>query len=314
MNGIINLLKPPGISSHQAVGFVRRVLRTRKVGHTGTLDPGAAGVLPICVGKGTKLVPFLIEKDKRYIGEMTLGISTTSQDAIGETVKINTDFAISPQRLADTLADFTGSISQLPPMTSAVRVQGKKLYEYARAGEEVDRAERRAIIHSLHINKVWPEGSVTDPITFGARILLDVTCSKGTYIRTLFHDIGEALGVGAHMSFLTRVSSGPFSIQDSFTIEEIENRAKRKDLSFLLPLSEGLPDWARVKVSPLAEERILHGNFVYPDEFLEVPTELVPGDQIILQDLAGEVLALAELIVREGSLVCQPTRVIKEGT
>lgn len=288
---------------------MRKILQTKKVGHTGTLDPGASGVLPIVVGTATKLSSYLTESDKAYVTELTLGISTSTQDASGETVNLKTGFSISPQELAKALAFFQGKITQIPPMSSAVRVNGRRLYELDRQGISIARKPRDVEIYALNIERIWNEG---ESFGFGTRILLKVACSKGTYIRTLCHDLGELLGVGAHMSSLVRISSGPFMLENAFLLEEISALIKQNDYQFLLPLASGLPDWPQVKVHPLAEERIQHGNFILPEHFLEVPTTLIVGDEVLLQSIDGEVLALAEIKLTD-QLICQPFRVFVRG-
>lgn len=290
------------------VNTLRRLLHMKKIGHTGTLDPGASGVLTLCIGKGTRVVSYLLEKDKRYVAELTLGLATDTQDASGETLQITTDFSISPMKFAATVHRFRGQQEQLPPMTSAIRVDGQRLYKAARAGREVERQPRSIHVYDLHINKIWPEGE--PDLHFGSRVLLDVRCSKGTYIRTLCHDIGERLGVGAHMSFLSRTQNGPFSIQDSFTLEEIETKITGNDLSFIMPIEAALPHWPKVIVSPLAEQRIRHGNAVTIDHLMSVPRALVPDDEVLVMGLDGDLLALA-MIERQEQLVCQPFRVLK---
>lgn len=310
MNGIINVIKPMGMSSHQVVSHLRRLLNTRRIGHAGTLDPGAGGLLTVCVGQATKLMQFMVEYDKAYVAEMTLGLSTSTQDAAGSTEKITTDFQITPKQLADALAAFRGEIEQIPPMASAVRMQGRRLYELSREGVTVERKPRKVVIYDLHVNKVWNE--YEDMMTFGSRVLLYVECSKGTYIRTLCHDVGERLGVGAHLSFLSRVRSGPFELNDGFTLEDIADMVKRGDMSFLLPMTKALPDWAQVKVSPLAERRVRHGNAITPDDFVDVPRKLHVDERVFLLDVSGTVLAIGQ-IRRAGGLICQPIRVFMEG-
>ncbi|NMA60451.1 MAG: tRNA pseudouridine(55) synthase TruB [Firmicutes bacterium] len=309
MNGIVNVLKPPGMSSHQVVGFLRRELGTKKIGHTGTLDPGASGVLPLVVGNATKLSGYLTDFHKTYVAELTLGISTTTQDASGDTMELNTGFAISPRELAEALASFQGTISQVPPMSSAIRVGGQRLYELDRRGVTIPREPREVQVYSINIERIWSEG---DNFGFGTRVLIRVVCSKGTYIRTLCHDLGEKLGVGAHMSSLVRTASGPFTTQDAYTLEEISNLVQIEDYSFLLPMEAGLPGWIKVKVHPLVEERIQHGNFILPEHFLDVPSTLVVGDEVVLMSIDGEVLALAE-IKKTDQLICQPFRVFARG-
>lgn len=306
MDGIINVLKPPGMSSHQVVSFVRKQLKIKRVGHTGTLDPGASGVLPIVVGKATRLSEYLMDHAKTYVVELTLGISTTSQDASGATVSLNTDFSLSPKQLAEAIASFQGSILQIPPMASAIRVDGKRLYELDRQGISIPREPREVQIYAIHIERIWSEGEMG--MGFGTRVLLRVSCSKGTYVRTLCHDLGEKLGVGGHMSFLSRVASGPFTSAEAYTLEEIALLQSRNDDRFILPMENGLPDWIKVIVHPLVEERIKHGNFILPEHFLDVPELLTVGDDVVLLNVEGEVLGLAE-IKKTDQLICQPFRV-----
>lgn len=221
--GVINLLKPPGITSHDAVARLRRILKERRIGHGGTLDPGAAGVLPILVGRATKLMPYLSSLRKSYRAEMTLGIVTDTQDASGVTVNVSESFSLPPKALGDAMATFIGSIQQVPPMASAVKVGGKRLYQLAREGREVQREPRAVEIFEMHVVAVLPQG--TERLVTGTRVIFDVDCSKGTYIRTLCHDIGRRLGCGAHMSFLVRTRVGPYTLQESFTLEEVEQAA-----------------------------------------------------------------------------------------
>lgn len=310
MNGIVNLLKPTGMSSHQVVSFLRRQLQTKQVGHTGTLDPGASGVLPLVVGNATKLSQYLTEHDKTYLAELTLGLATDTQDGGGATIALNTNFSISPWQLADVLAAFRGKIDQIPPMASAVRVDGKRLYELAREGVTVARPPRQVHIYSIGIERIWTEDQ--SKLGFGTRVLLRVSCSKGTYIRTLCHDIGSKLGVHGHLSFLTRTESGPFTSAEAYTVEEIELLIENNDLSFLLPMEKGLPDWTKVKVHPLVEERLKHGNFILPKHLVDVPSSLVVGEQVALLSIDGEMLALAE-IRKTDQLICQPFRVFTGG-
>lgn len=310
MDGIINVIKPMGMSSHQVVSFLRRLLKTRRVGHAGTLDPGAGGLLTVCVGQATKLVQFMAEYDKAYVAEMTLGISTSTQDAAGATEQVAEGFQITPKQLADALAAFRGDILQVPPMDSAVRAGGRRLYELSREGVTVARKPRQVRISTIHVNKVWNE--FEDVLTFGSRVLLYVECSKGTYIRTLCHDVGAKLGVGAHLSFLSRVRSGPFTFQDAFTLEAIADLAARGDMRFLLPMTSALPHWAQVKVSPTAERRVRNGNAITPDDFVDVPRDLQVGDYVFLLELSGNVLAAGQ-IRYTGKLICQPIRVFVEG-
>lgn len=231
MDGIINVLKPPGMTSADVVAWVRHTLGMKRVGHTGTLDPAVAGVLPICCGKATRLAEYLTDQGKAYRAEITFGAITDTQDAYGTLLNVEIS-QITPGDLAQALEKFKGKIKQIPPIFSAVRKNGKHLYEYARAGKDIEREAREIEISRLELIE-WQQGKYP-------RALLDIECSKGTYIRTLCHDIGEYLGCGAHMSYLLRVRSGPYNLDESWTLEEIKASVEDKDYEFLLPFSSGL--------------------------------------------------------------------------
>ncbi|EHQ91359.1 tRNA pseudouridine(55) synthase TruB [Desulfosporosinus youngiae] len=249
MEGIINVLKPTGMTSSDVVVWIRKTLKLKKVGHTGTLDPGVAGVLPICVGKGTRLAEYITEQGKAYISEVTFGVTTDTQDSYGKVIR-----EISPRLkrkdLERILPGFIGKVSQVPPMYSAVRKEGKHLYEYARQGISIDRPSREVSIYRLNL-KEWFEEEYP-------KAILEIECSKGTYIRTLCHDMGQVLGCGAHMSYLLRVRSGPFKIQDSWTLEEIGEAVRTGNDSFLLPLTAGL-DLPRVFLAEARAKAFRHG-------------------------------------------------------
>ena len=222
MDGILNINKPRGITSHDVVIQVRKIFPFKKVGHAGTLDPDATGVLVVCLGKATKAVRFLINDDKEYEAVMILGISTDSQDASGKVLKRVDEVKVSETDVREVMERFRGDIEQIPPMVSAIHYKGKRLYQLARQGKVVERAPRKVKVFSLEILKMeLPQ------IKFG------VVCSKGTYIRTLCADIGEALGCGAHQAELTRIRSGAFHIRDSLTLEELRKTPHPESL--LLP-------------------------------------------------------------------------------
>jgi len=231
LDGVINVLKPPGMTSSDVVVWLRRVLQTAKVGHVGTLDPGVVGVLPICVGKATRIAEYLTQQGKFYRAEITFGIATDTQDSYGKALK-TVQPHICKDDLLEVLPRFCGLIQQIPPMYSAVRQKGKHLYEYARQGIDVDRVSRTVTISCIDLLS-WFEGEYPQAV-------LDIECSKGTYIRTLCHDLGEALGCGAHMSYLLRLRSGPFGILESWTLEEIELCQKQGSNSFLIPIKSCL--------------------------------------------------------------------------
>lgn len=232
MNGIINVLKPPGMTSSDVVVDIRRLLGVKKVGHTGTLDPGAAGVLPVCIGKATRLFDFLAEKDKEYICEITFGTQTDTIDAYGKVIGTS-DCEVTAAMLQSLLPSFVGEQEQIPPMYSAIKFNGEKLYDLARRGETADLEfkKRAIVIYAIdYLEQTGPH-----------RFLLKIHCSKGTYIRTLCSDIAFALGSCAYMSFLLRTRSGPFALDKSLTITEVGERMKQGQLNELLvPMDEAL--------------------------------------------------------------------------
>lgn len=212
MDGILNVLKPSGMTSFDVVSYLRGLLEIRKIGHAGTLDPLAVGVLPVCIGRATKAIEFMMDKDKIYRAELTLGIVTDTQDSTGQVVSTS-EVNCTDGQIDQAVRFFTGKYMQLPPMYSALKVNGKKLYELARKGMQIERKPREVEIYSSRIQNI----NRSD----GIKILLDVHCSKGTYIRTLCADIGERLGCGGHMSFLLRKQAGPFDIASSHTLESL---------------------------------------------------------------------------------------------
>lgn len=228
MNGILLVLKPPGMTSFDVVSWLRGVFGVKRIGHAGTLDPAAAGLLPVCIGKAAKTIDWFQEFDKAYRAEMVLGITTNTQDGEGDILRKKA-VTLEEGALQAALNAFTGEYDQLPPMFSAVKVNGKRLYDLARKGEEVQRKSRKVVITRLNLLSAQLDRE--HPV-----VRFDVVCSKGTYIRTLCADIGEKLGCGAYMSFLVRTRVGPFFIQKAFTLEEIkECREEGKLATLLLP-------------------------------------------------------------------------------
>ena len=257
MNGIINLRKEAGMTSHDAVFKLRKILGTKKIGHGGTLDPDVVGVLPIAVGKATRMVEFMQDEGKVYEGEITLGYSTTTEDASGEVVAETPVLSLLDETIVDeAIASLTGPITQIPPMYSAVKVNGRKLYEYARSGQEVERPERQVTIY--HFER-------TSPISYEselARFTFRVKCSKGTYIRTLSVDLGEKLGYVAHMSQLTRTSAAGLQLEDALTLEEIAEKVEAGQLDFLHPLEIGTGDLVKVLLTPEEATEVRFGRFI----------------------------------------------------
>lgn len=252
MNGIIPLWKPKGLTSHDCVIRLRKMLHIKKVGHTGTLDPEAEGLLPICVGQATKIVPFLTDTNKTYVAEVTLGTATETEDATGDVVETK-QLTTTPkvQNIKTVLKSFVGEIQQTPPMYSAVRVNGKKLYEYARAGETVQRPKRIvSVMEATLLDQISP-----------ASFQIKVDCSKGTYIRTLCVDVGKELGYPAHMSELTRVRTGDIHKKETVTFSQIQEAVdQQKESKFLLPITRGLTHLDSIIVSDKVRKRVLFGQ------------------------------------------------------
>ena len=277
MNGIVNVNKPVGMTSHDVVNRLRRILDMKKIGHTGTLDPDASGVLPMCAGRATKLAEYLTASDKEYRTVMTLGAVTDTQDAGGEVLKrfeVNADEA----QIRSAAESFVGDIMQLPPMYSAVRVDGKKLYELAREGKTVERTPRPVTVHSIGIEEID---------TVRHTVGMKIACSKGTYIRTLCNDIGEKLGCGGYMSSLVRTRSGRFTLENSHTLEEREEMTARGDFSFIIPIGEALSEYEKVVLAERNAWRVRHGMGIAVQGLAE-------GCTYRLFDESGEFLALAK--------------------
>lgn len=256
MNGIINVYKECGFTSHDVVAKLRGILHTKKIGHTGTLDPDAAGVLPVCVGKATKVCSLLTGQDKTYQAVVKLGVTTDTQDLTGNIISTH-PVGLTEQQLRETAAEFTGKIKQIPPMYSAIKVNGKRLYELARQGKEIERKERDITIHELKVTSI----ELTEQ-----EFSMEVTCSKGTYIRTLCHDIGERLGCGAAMKSLVRTRVGDFSLEEARTLAEIEKAVQEDGADALFsPIDSLFLDYADCVVRPEARKLLENGNAVSPE-------------------------------------------------
>jgi len=288
MNGIINVNKPKGFTSHDVVAKLRGILRTKKIGHTGTLDPDAVGVLPICVGRGTKVAEMLTATEKEYIAEVTLGSKTDTQDSSGtvlETAEVN----VTEAEILAVLDSFLGESEQIPPMYSAIKQDGKKLYELARKGIEVERKPRLITIYAIEVT----EWQLNDN-----KFSIRVACSKGTYIRTLCQDIGEKLGCFAHMSALCRSRSGRFALEDSLTLTEIEERVAKEDFSFLEPVDKVFEEFSPLYLSKRKAELMCHGVQVRTPGICE-------GTLYRVYDEAGRFLSIS--LAEDGMLKMQKT-------
>jgi tRNA pseudouridine55 synthase len=266
MEGILPLYKPAGLTSHDCVFRLRKILKTKKVGHTGTLDPDVTGVLPICIGKATKVAEYITDAGKAYLGEVTIGFSTTTEDASGEVVKRKAvNRVIARDEILKVLQSLTGEIEQTPPMYSAVKVGGVRLYEYARKGIEVERPTRVVSIDSIDLldEREQFEGEI---ISFR----FQVRCSKGTYIRTLAVMMGEMLGFPAHMSYLQRIQSASFTLEDCLTFEEIERHMEAGTISNVLrPLETALSHLPKLHINDKVAEKVKNGALLQTPDHLK---------------------------------------------
>ncbi len=299
--GVLLLLKPSGMTAHDVVEFVRKQLRMQRVGHTGTLDPLAAGLMVLCIGRATRLAEFLSELDKVYRFEMVLGIATSTQDAEGDIVATAPTEHITVEKVEKVLAQFVGEIEQLPPMLSAVHYKGKRLYELARRGVEVERTPRRVQIYRLTLLQWWER-----PVK---RALVEVHCSRGTYIRTLVDDIGKALGCGAYQHFLVRTHIGPFSNADALTLEAFAEKVRGGDWQqHLIPPDQSLPMFPVLTLSRLEAQRVLNGMESVIGTLWGYPN-LQDSEKVRLYDPQQRFLGVG-VVKRQGNLwVCRPYKV-----
>ena len=262
MEGIVPLLKPPGLSSSDCVVDIRRLFGEKRVGHLGTLDPGAAGILPVCVGRAVRLFDYLVDKDKTYRFELILGAATDTQDSFGQVTETG-ERNVSAEELEAVLPRFTGDIEQLAPAYSALKSNGRKLYDLVLQGKEVPEKRRPVTISELTLLRQEGEG----------RFLMEMTCSRGTYVRTVCHDLGHGLGTCGHMGALLRTRSGPFSLERSFTMEKLKAMKEAESLkSALISCEEALRQYPLLE---LPEDRLipsknglptdLHGSDRRPD-------------------------------------------------
>ncbi len=253
MHGVLLLDKPLGLSSNDALQKAKWLLRAEKAGHTGTLDPLATGVLPLCFGAATKFSQLQLEADKTYEATAVLGLRTTTGDAEGEVIETREVQALTPERLEQVRQQFTGPIRQVPPMHSALKKDGKALYEYARAGQEVEREARDVTIHALRIEPGEPLAEGRPTLKIFSRV------SKGTYIRTLGEDIGTALGCGAHLSSLRRIATGQFEVSQCVTLPALEAMSEAQRLALLLPPQALLEGHTQVTLDDENAGRFLSG-------------------------------------------------------
>ena len=247
--GILLLDKPAGITSNAALGRAKRIIGVKKAGHTGTLDPMASGLLVLCFGQATKVAGFLLDADKAYEAVVRLGVTTDSEDAEGEVLERRAVPELDEQGLESVLRGFRGAIEQIPPMHSALKHKGQRLYELARKGETVERPPRAVVIHELEILDRDDE-----------TLRLQVRCSKGTYIRSLARDIGASLGCGAHLAGLRRTASAPFDLRDAVELEALESLTREQARALLTPPDRALEHLPAVKLDDHQGRRILQGQ------------------------------------------------------
>ena len=273
ISGVINIYKEKGFTSHDIVNIVRKKLGKIKTGHTGTLDPDAMGVLPICVGKATKLSEYIASSIKEYKAIVTLGKTTTTQDSSGEVIE-ERQVNCSENDILNIVNSFKGEIMQTPPMYSAIKINGKKLYELAREGKEIERKQRKITIYNIEVTKF------IDKENFEITVL----CSKGTYIRALCNDIGEKLGCGAHMSYLLRTRTGNFYIDDAIKLEDIDNILENNKLdTILISMDSILSDYKKFVVINKANKFLYNGNKISYN-FVKNKENLKENEKIIIYD------------------------------
>jgi tRNA pseudouridine55 synthase len=283
MDGILNINKATGMTSHDVVAKIRKLLQQKRVGHAGTLDPAASGVLPICLGQATRVAEYLSESGKAYQAEIILGISTDTYDSEGTITSskgvMNHALAVDLAQIKQTLQQFLGPQMQIPPPYSAIKIQGQPAYKRARAGESITLQPRPVTIYQLEILQWLPP-----------RLTLATECSKGTYIRSLAHDLGEQLGCGAHLAALQRTRSGPFSLSDSITLEQLEQaNAEGTIQHYLHPTDTALQQYPAFILDEGTIQHVLHGNaFTYNAQPGHTPTDLAR-----VYDIVGHFHAIA---------------------
>ena len=282
MDGILNINKPSGMTSHDAVQKVRRIMKERRIGHTGTLDPLATGVLVLCVGKATRIARYLVSGEKEYRAVMRLGVTTDTLDAAGNILETRLYSPLDRSDIERAMRRLTGVIMQRPPAYSAVKVSGVPSYKLARQGRAAALDPRPVTIHSIEMT------AYADPL-----VSFTVRCSKGVYVRTLCADIGEALGMGAHLAALVRTRSGRFSLEQAVSLDQLEDIASAgRAHQAITPMEEALADLPAVLIGNEEASKVLHGNRV------SCPTSLANGSSDVarIHDSAGRLLALARVV------------------
>jgi len=285
IHGVINIHKDKGYTSHDVVAKLRGIVGQKKIGHTGTLDPDATGVLPVCLGKATKLCDMLTDKNKTYETVMLLGKETDTQDISGNVLCENSTDKLDEEGVKKAILSFIGDYMQVPPMYSALKVNGKKLYELAREGVEVERKARPVTILEIQIKEINLP-----------RVRMEVSCSKGTYIRTLCHDIGEKLGCGACMEELIRTRVSRFKLEDSLTLSQVQELKEAGDLDkILVPIDEMFSDYEAITLKEEYMSFVYNGNTFMPKHVKQY-IELVDGKMVRVYDDKGNFIAIYKFI------------------
>jgi len=286
LSGVLIVDKPTGVTSHDVILRLRRILGIRRIGHTGTLDPAASGVLLACVGSATKVVQFLSQYDKEYEAVIKLGVTTDTFDADGKTTGVKEDFQIDPQQIRNVVLSFKGNIRQTPPPYSAIKHKGKKLYQYARANQEVKIEEREVNIKDIRVLEVE-----------SPHIKLEVNCSKGTYVRSLASDIGKKLGCGAHLLSLRRTTVGPFRLSQALKIEQVESLHGKGEIStVLVPIEATLSHLPSAEVKQDYVDKVRHGASIEPDWISLTHGDFEPDQSISIKDEQGKIIALGRAL------------------
>jgi len=294
MHGVLNVNKPSGPTSHDVVARIRRVTGVKKVGHAGTLDPLASGVLLICLGQATRIVEYLMDWPKSYRATAVFGVETDTEDSTGNTIRETDASNVTSGLIESILPRFVGKIEQVPPMASAVHHEGKRLYDLARAGKVVERQAREIEVYSISLIDFQPSDRPT--------AVLDIDCSKGTYIRTLCADIGSGLDCGAHMSALVRTGIGRFRVADALTPEELEDGRLAEALH---PIDEVLNDIPAARLSLEQAEKASHGTDIPAVQTADPPSV---GSHVRLHDPEGRLLGIGIVRIREGIPMLKPDK------
>ncbi|MGE5235119.1 MAG: tRNA pseudouridine(55) synthase TruB [Acidobacteriota bacterium] len=302
LHGLLLVDKPAGPTSHDVVQAARRALKERRIGHTGTLDPAATGLLVLCVGRATRLQQFLLAWPKTYIGEIRLGFATTTYDCEGEPLAEAQPIPPLTDELVERVRTmFSGEIEQLPPPYSAKKVGGRKFYELARAGEEIPREAKKVTL--LHF------GLVAEGVD---RLRFEITCSSGTYVRSLAHDVGTTLGCGGHLASLRRVRIGPWGVERAVAAELLATRPKEMPPAAFVPLTAAELPFPEVTLNPTALDHFAHGQEV---AVREVDGDFAPGAQVLVRDRGGDVAGIAQVLVympRARTVHLRPKMVLAE--